>query len=103
RGGRRRSELHFPRRAACRCAARACRALGHRPHAPETPVSTAGRLRLIIVVALLAPLAPVSPSAAQRPQQRPIIVKEIAVEGARRVQEAVVLDRDLLDDDRALL
>src|SRR5206468_3676451 len=94
RSGRRRGELYFPRGAGSRCAARACRALGHRSHAPENPVSSAGRLRLTLVVALVAPLLPVPPVAAQqRPQPRPIIVKEIAVEGARRVQEAVVLGR----------
>ena len=57
-------------------------------------MSSAGRLRLTLVVALVAPLLPVPPVAAQqRPQPRPIIVKEIAVEGTRRVQEAVVLGR----------
>jgi outer membrane protein insertion porin family len=45
-----------------------------------------------MVVALAAPLLPGAPAMAQRSQQ-PIIIKEIAVEGAKRVQEAVVLGR----------
>jgi len=56
-------------------------------------VSTAGRVRLTIVLALVAPLLQASLAAAQRSQQPPIIIKEIAVEGTKRVQEAVVLGR----------
>ena len=56
-------------------------------------MSTAGRVRLTIVLALVAPLLQASLAAAQRSQQPPIIIKEIAVEGTKRVQEAVVLGR----------
>ena len=56
-------------------------------------MSTAGRVRLTIVLALGGTLLQASLAAAQRPQQPPIIVKEIAVEGTKRVQEAVVLGR----------
>lgn len=58
-------------------------------------MTTTGRVRLTIVVAVAAALLTAGPSAAQRPapQQAPIIIKELAVEGARRVQEAVVLGR----------
>jgi outer membrane protein insertion porin family len=55
-------------------------------------VTTAGRVCLSIVVALAAPLLHGSPATAQRSQQ-PIIIREIAVEGTKRVQEAVVLGR----------
>jgi outer membrane protein insertion porin family len=56
-------------------------------------VSTAGRVRLTIVLALVAPVLQASLAAAQRSPQPPIIIKEIAVEGTKRVQEAVVLGR----------
>ena len=41
----------------------------------------------------MPPLLQVSPATAQRPQPPPIIIKEITVEGTKRVQEAVVLGR----------
>ncbi len=58
-------------------------------------MTTTGRVRLTIVVAVAAALLTAGPSAAQppAPRQPPIIIKELAVEGARRVQEAVVLGR----------
>jgi len=56
-------------------------------------VTPGGRARLTIVVALVPPLLQVSPATAQRPQPPPIIIKEITVEGTKRVQEAVVLGR----------
>jgi outer membrane protein insertion porin family len=53
-------------------------------------VTTAARVRLTIVVALVAGL--LGPSAGAQ-QQAPIIIKEMTVEGNRRVQEAVILGR----------
>ncbi|OGL26677.1 MAG: outer membrane protein assembly factor BamA [Candidatus Rokubacteria bacterium RIFCSPLOWO2_12_FULL_73_47] len=46
-----------------------------------------------MVVVLAATLLRVAAVEAQRPQQPPITVKEIAVEGTKRVQDAVVLGR----------
>ena len=57
-------------------------------------MTTAARVRLSIVVVLAVALLGPSGVAAQRPLPRPpIVIKEIAVEGARRVQDAVVLGR----------
>lgn len=58
-------------------------------------MTTTGRVRLTIVVAVAAALLTAGPSAAQppAPRQPPIVIKDLAVEGARRVQEAVVLGR----------
>ena len=58
-------------------------------------MTTRGRVRLTIVVALVTAVLGVRAAAAQPPAQRPpsITIKEIAVEGARRVQEAVVFGR----------
>jgi len=57
-------------------------------------VTTAARVRLSIVVVLAVALLGPSGVAAQRPLPRqPIVIKEIAVEGTRRVQDAVVLGR----------
>ena len=54
---------------------------------------TAPRVRLSIVVVLAAALLHATAAEAQRPQQPPIIIKELAVEGTKRVQDAVVLGR----------
>ena len=57
-------------------------------------MTTAARVRLSIVVVLAVALLGPSGVAAQRPLPRqPIVIKEIAVEGTRRVQDAVVLGR----------
>jgi outer membrane protein insertion porin family len=59
-------------------------------------VTTTARVRLTIVVAVAATLLGLGSAVAQSPaaqQQRPIPIKELAVEGAKRVQEAVVLGR----------
>ena len=57
-------------------------------------MTTAARVRLSIVVVLAVALLGASGVAAQRPLPRqPIVIKEIAVEGTRRVQDAVVLGR----------
>ena len=48
---------------------------------------------LTIVVALVAPLVTAAPAAAQQVPPRPILIKELGVEGVKRVQEAVVLGR----------
>jgi len=50
-------------------------------------------VRLSIVVVLAAALLHAAAAEAQRPQQPPIIIKELAVEGTKRVQDAVVLGR----------
>ena len=57
-------------------------------------MSTTGRVRLTIVV-VVAVLGIARLAAAQGPAQRqpPILIKELAVEGTKRVQEAVVLGR----------
>jgi outer membrane protein insertion porin family len=55
-------------------------------------VPTAGRVRLSVVLASVWLLAHVGWAAAQGPS-RPVLVKELAVEGNRRVQEAVILGR----------
>src|SRR5205823_8562667 len=72
---------------------RACRALGRSFHTPERSVTPGGRARLTIGVAIVPPLLQVSTATEQRPQPPPIIIKEITVEGTKRVQEAVVLER----------
>lgn len=54
---------------------------------------TARRVRLTILVAFLAALAAAPSVAAAQAPPTPIIIKELAVEGMRRVQEAVVLGR----------
>lgn len=54
-------------------------------------MTTVGRVRLSIFFASLALCAVVTAAAAQ--QQPPIIVKELGIEGNRRVQEAVILGR----------
>jgi outer membrane protein insertion porin family len=51
-----------------------------------------GGVRRFSVVALVL-LALVTPLAPARAQQRPVLVREVAVEGNRRVQEAVILGR----------
>ena len=58
-------------------------------------MTTAGRVRLTIVVAVAAALFATGPAPAQAPAepQRPILIKELAVEGVKRVQEAVVMGR----------
>ena len=56
-------------------------------------MTTAGRVRLTIVVALVAVLFALRPGAAQQAPPRPITIKDLAVEGVKRVQEAVVLGR----------
>jgi outer membrane protein insertion porin family len=58
-------------------------------------VTPAGRVRLTIVVAVVTALFTTGPAAAQAPAQpqRPILIKELTVEGVRRVQEAVILGR----------
>ena len=48
---------------------------------------------LTIVVALVAALVTAAPAAAQQVPPRPILIKELGVEGVKRVQEAVVLGR----------
>jgi outer membrane protein insertion porin family len=50
-------------------------------------------VRLTIVVALVAVLFALRPGAAQQAPPRPITIKDLAVEGVKRVQEAVVLGR----------
>lgn len=50
-------------------------------------------MRLTLVVALVAALVAVGHVAAQTGPPRPIIIKDLAVEGVKRVQEAVVLGR----------
>ncbi len=55
-------------------------------------MTATGRARLSVFFACLALLL-VHPGAARAQQQPPILVKELAVEGARRVQEAVILGR----------
>jgi len=55
-------------------------------------VTATGRARLSVFFACLALLL-VYPGAARAQQQPPILVKELTVEGARRVQEAVILGR----------
>lgn len=54
-------------------------------------MGTTGRVRLSIFVLCLAVLARIPGVAAQQ-QQRPVLVKELTVEGNRRVQEAVILN-----------
>lgn len=56
-------------------------------------MAATGRVRLTIVVVVAAALLLARVSAAQAPAQPPIIIKDIAVEGTKRVQEAVVLGR----------
>jgi outer membrane protein insertion porin family len=56
-------------------------------------VTTAGRVRLSFFVGWLVLLALAGGAAAQQSPQRPIIIKELTVEGNRRVQEAVILGR----------
>ncbi len=58
-------------------------------------MSTTGRVRLTIVVAVVVVLSLPQLARTQGPTQRqpPIIIKELAVEGARRVQDAVILGR----------
>lgn len=48
---------------------------------------------LTIVVAFAAALVAAAPAAAQQVPPQPIIIKELAVEGVKRVQEAVLLGR----------
>jgi outer membrane protein insertion porin family len=52
-----------------------------------------GRCALSIFFALLAGPLPALAQAPGVPEQRPVLVKEIAVQGNRRVQEAVILGR----------
>lgn len=54
-------------------------------------MTIAGRVRLSIVLACVCLLA--ASWAAGQQQQRPILIRELAVEGNRRVQEAVILGR----------
>ena len=58
-------------------------------------MSTTGRVRLTIVVAVVVVLSLPQLARTQGPARRqpPIIIKELAVEGARRVQDAVILGR----------
>jgi len=48
---------------------------------------------LTIIVAVVAGLVAAAPATAQQAPPQPIIIKELAVEGVRRVQEAVLLGR----------
>ena len=56
-------------------------------------MTTTGRVRLTIVVVLVAALLAPRPAAAQQTPPPPITIKDMAVEGVKRVQEAVVLGR----------
>ncbi len=56
-------------------------------------MTTAGRVRLTIVVTVVAALFALRPATAQTTPPRPITIKEVALEGVKRVQEAVVLGR----------
>jgi outer membrane protein insertion porin family len=56
-------------------------------------VTTAGRVRLTIVVVFAASLLLVATVRAQPAQAPPILIKDIHVEGNRRVQDAVILGR----------
>ncbi len=56
-------------------------------------MSTAGRVRLTIVVVFAASLLPAATARAQPAQAPPIVIKDIQVEGSRRVHDAVILGR----------
>jgi len=56
-------------------------------------VSTAGRVCLTIVVVFAASLLLAATARAQPPQAPPIVIKDIHVEGSRRVHDAVILGR----------
>ncbi|PYN36999.1 MAG: outer membrane protein assembly factor BamA [Candidatus Rokuibacteriota bacterium] len=56
-------------------------------------VSTAGRVCLAVVIVLTAGLFIASTARAQQSQPAPIIIRDIHVEGNRRVQDAVILGR----------
>jgi outer membrane protein insertion porin family len=56
-------------------------------------VTTAGRVCLAVVIVLTAGLFTASAARAQQSQPPPIIIRDIHVEGNRRVQDAVILGR----------
>jgi outer membrane protein insertion porin family len=56
-------------------------------------VSTAGRVCLTVVIVLTAGLFIASAARAQQAQPPPILIRDIHVEGNRRVQDAVILGR----------
>jgi outer membrane protein insertion porin family len=56
-------------------------------------VSTAGRVCLAVVIVLTAGLLTASTARAQQSQPPPILIRDIYVEGNRRVQDAVILGR----------
>jgi len=56
-------------------------------------VTTAGRVRLTIVVVFAASLLLAATARAQPAQGPPIVIKDIHVEGSRRVHDAVILGR----------
>ncbi|HYS16369.1 MAG TPA: outer membrane protein assembly factor BamA [Candidatus Binatia bacterium] len=56
-------------------------------------MTTGGRVCLTIVVVLTAGLLIASTARAQQPQPPPIVIKDVHVEGNRRVQDAVILGR----------
>ncbi len=56
-------------------------------------MTTAGRAWLSVLLACLGCLFHTTPVRAQSGSQAPIVIREIAVEGNRRVQEAVILGR----------
>jgi outer membrane protein insertion porin family len=56
-------------------------------------VSTAGRVCLAVVIVLTAGLLTASTARAQQSQPPPILIRDIHVEGNRRVQDAVILGR----------
>jgi outer membrane protein insertion porin family len=56
-------------------------------------VTTAGRVRLTVVVVLAASLLVVAGARSQPSPSPPIVIRDVRVEGNRRVQEAVILGR----------
>ncbi len=56
-------------------------------------MSTAGRVCLAVVIVLTAGLLTASTARAQQSQPPPILIRDIYVEGNRRVQDAVILGR----------
>jgi len=54
-------------------------------------VTTRGRARLLVLCAVILVFGPLAGAEAQPPP--PVLIKEVAVEGNRRVQEAVILGR----------
>ena len=56
-------------------------------------MTTAGRVCLTVAVLFVAALLIVADARAQPPPSQPILIRDIRVEGNRRVQEAVILGR----------